>query len=112
MDLPPLSSAEFHARTRALLEWDDTVSGIPTMTAGSTDAREIRQMDSEELCAELADSIEFGDSSVENDDTATVLRAMLSQEWILSEKRSRGLMINFTQRILGDMGLRVVRKNG
>lgn len=82
------------------------------MTSISRDATEIRQMDSEELSAQLADSIVFGDDSVDRDVTATILRTMLAQEWSVSSERSRGLMINFTQRILGDMGLKVVRQDG
>jgi hypothetical protein len=82
------------------------------MPAISEDARAIRRMDNEELSGQLAQSIEFPEGLVDNDAAANRVLAILRQAWSESDTRTRGLVVNFTQRILDEMGLEVVRKNG
>ena len=110
IEVPP-SSLPPGERLRRLQEFDDAVSGIPTFVHSSSEARAIRRMDKEELSGELADVVDLPED-LDKYSPANTLLALMRQDWSESTHFEQGLVINFTQRILDSMDLKVVRKDG
>jgi len=83
--------------------------GIPTIEDRQL-AKQVQELDAETLSGALARAIQLPEL-VEHDAAANTLLAMMRQNWQDRDPAAKALMLNFTQRLLDDMGLTVKRKD-